>query len=220
MNNSNTLIIRHLGTQAYTPVWQSMRTFTDHRSPETPDELLILEHLPVFTQGQAGRAEHILNPHDIPVIQSDRGGQVTYHGPGQIIIYLLLDLKKREQGIRHLVCDIEKSIIRLLADYNIKAHHKDNAPGVYVDAKKIASVGLRVRRGCTYHGLSFNFNMDLTPFSYINPCGYADLSIVQLSDFVKNLDKTTVENQLIHYLAEQLGYSIHPSDARGLHEAA
>lgn len=214
------LYIRHLGKQTYEPVWNAMRSFTDQRNENTADELWIVEHSPVFTQGQAGKPEHILNAHDIPVIKSDRGGQVTYHGPGQIVIYLLLDLRRREQGISHLVCDLEKAIINLLAEYHIKGEHQEGAPGVYVEEKKIASIGLRVRKGCTYHGLSFNFNMDLTPFSYINPCGYQHLEITQFSDFTQNFNQSDIENKLIEHLATQLKYNIAIKPGRGLYEAA
>lgn len=197
--------IRHLGQQDYTLVWDAMRQFTDQRNSDTPDELWIVEHPPVFTLGQAGRPEHILNPHDIPVIRSDRGGQVTYHGPGQLVIYILLDLRQSEsgKGIRTLVCNIEKAIINFLAAYHIQGHCRAGAPGVYVKDKKIASIGLRVRRGCTYHGLSFNLDMDITPFTYINPCGYQDLQITQLVDYVKEYQRAQVEEQLISCLITQ-----------------
>jgi lipoyl(octanoyl) transferase len=202
-----TLIIKHLSLQPYEQVWQAMQNFTDHRSADTPDELWNVEHPPVFTLGLAGKTEHILNPHHIPIVKTDRGGQVTYHGPGQIVIYLLIDLKRREQGIRNLVCDIEKSIIKFLAEYNIEAQRKNDAPGVYVQDKKIASIGLRVRRGCTYHGLSFNFDMDLTPFSYINPCGYPDLKMTQFSELVSRYQRKDIESGLVHSLERQLGYN-------------
>ena len=200
------LIVKHLGQKSYDQVWQAMQQFTDQRSSDTPDELWVVEHPPVFTLGLAGKTEHILNPHNIPIIKTDRGGQVTYHGPGQIVIYLLIDLKRREQGIRNLVCDIEKAIIKFLAEYNIKAKRKENAPGVYINDKKIASIGLRVRKGCTYHGLSFNFDMDLTPFSYINPCGFPDLKMTQFAEQVSTKNKNDIETQLISHLIVQLGY--------------
>jgi lipoyl(octanoyl) transferase len=159
-----------------------MRTFTDERNEHSDDQLWFLEHLPVFTQGQAGRPEHLLDAHDIPVIQSDRGGQITYHGPGQLIVYTLLDIRRHHCGIRTLVSALENSIIDTLLHWNIAGTTDRNAPGVYVNQKKIASIGLRVRRGCAYHGLSFNVNMNLTPFQYINPCGYTQLQMTQLQD--------------------------------------
>ncbi len=196
------LDVKNLGLQEYTLVWHAMQEFTNERTPETPDELWIVEHPPVFTLGLAGREEHILNPHDIPVIRTDRGGQVTYHGPGQIVIYILLDLRRREGGIRNLVCDIEKAVIQLLAEYHIQGERRPNAPGIYVQEKKIASIGLRVRRGCTYHGVSFNFDMDLTPFSYINPCGYQDLQMTQLSELIPGLQKNVIKEKLVHLISE------------------
>jgi lipoyl(octanoyl) transferase len=204
---NSTLHVRRLNQQAYTQTWQAMREFTDARTADTPDELWLVEHPPVFTLGQAGKPEHILNAHNIPVINTDRGGQVTYHGPGQIVIYLLIDLRRREQGIRNLVRDIEQAIIDFLALYNIPGEIKSGAPGVYVADKKIASIGLRVRRGCTYHGISFNLDMDLTPFSYINPCGYPGLVVTQFADLVPNYQRQMIEEQLITCLAKQLSYN-------------
>lgn len=154
---------RRLGRREYTEVWREMQAFTDHRTPESADEIWLVEHPPVFTQGQAGKAEHLLDPADIPVVQSDRGGQVTYHGPGQLVVYLLIDLRRAELGVRQLVTLIEKSIIALLAEYGITANAEPKAPGVYVDGHKIAALGLRVRRGCSFHGLSLNVDMDLEP---------------------------------------------------------
>lgn len=184
MSSNQALQVRRLGILPYEPVWQEMRAFTDHRQPEAVDQLWCLQHEPVFTQGQAGKAEHILNPHGIPVVQTDRGGQVTYHGPGQLMIYLLLDIRQRGLGARSLVDLIEQSIITVLQSWGIEAALKPGAPGVYVDGAKIAALGLRIRRGCSYHGLSLNVDMDLTPFSYINPCGYAGLQAVQLKDLL------------------------------------
>ncbi len=178
--------LRFLGLQPYEKVWNEMREFTLSRQTDTVDEIWILQHEPVFTLGQAGKTEHILDAHDIPVIHSDRGGQVTYHGPGQLIIYLLIDVRRRKSGIRDLVNLIEQAVIRLLAEYDIKAETRPRAPGVYVDNKKIAALGLRIKRGCSYHGLSFNIKMDLTPFSYINPCGYAGLGSTQLTELLGN----------------------------------
>ncbi len=181
--------MRHLGLRDYTPVFEQMRAFTDARTPETPDELWLLQHPPVFTQGQAGKAEHLLMPGNIPVVQSDRGGQVTYHGPGQLVVYFLVDLNRRGYGIRSLVTRIEQAMVEVLALYGIAAYADRAAPGVYVDAAggqpgraKIGSLGLRVRRGCSYHGLSLNVAMDLEPFSRINPCGYQGLRMTQIAE--------------------------------------
>ena len=180
-------LVKPLGVQPYIPTWEAMQAFTASRSETTPDELWLLEHPPVYTQGQAGKPEHVLNPGDIPIVQIDRGGQVTYHGPGQLIAYLLLDLKRHKMGVRELVRRIEQSVIDVLASYDITAYGKIDAPGVYVNRlgveAKIAALGLRIRNGCSYHGLSFNVNMDLEPFSRINPCGYAGLQVTQLADY-------------------------------------
>lgn len=172
------LIVRQLGRQGYKPVWLKMQTMTDTRDDTVTDEIWLVEHDPVFTQGQAGKAEHILMPGDIPVVQVDRGGQVTYHGPGQQVIYLMLDIKRRKLGVRHLVTAMENAVITLLADSDISAYAKKDAPGVYVDEKKVCSVGLRIRRGCSFHGLALNVNMDLEPFQRINPCGYAGMEMI------------------------------------------
>lgn len=172
------LVVRQLGRQAYTPVWQKMQAFTDTRDGDAADEIWLVEHDAVFTQGQAGKAEHILMAGDIPVVNVDRGGQVTYHGPGQQVIYLLLDIKRRKLGVRHLVTAMENAVVALLADYHIKAYAKKDAPGVYVDEQKVCSLGLRIRRGCSFHGLALNVAMDLSPFSRINPCGYAGMQMV------------------------------------------
>lgn len=177
----NAPLIRHLGLTDYTPVWRAMQDFTNTRSAKTPDELWVLQHKPVFTQGQAGKPEHILDAHGIPVVQSDRGGQVTYHGPGQLVIYFLLDVRRRGFGVRTLVDLIENSVIAVLASYGVTAQLRKGAPGVYVGERKIAALGLRVRKGGSLHGLSFNVDMDLAPFSYINPCGYVGMEVTQLS---------------------------------------
>ncbi|MDF1683182.1 MAG: lipoyl(octanoyl) transferase LipB [Legionellaceae bacterium] len=190
------LIIRSLGTQPYSEIWNAMKKFTDERTIDTPDEIWLLQHPPVYTQGQAGKPEHILNPGNIPVVQSDRGGQVTYHGPGQLIAYVLMDIKRRNLGIRTLVCELERSLIRLLNTFDISAETQTGAPGVYVNHKKIASIGLRVRRGCTYHGFALNINMDLKPFLGINPCGYAGLNMTQLQDHAPKAHIDHVEAQL------------------------
>jgi lipoyl(octanoyl) transferase len=173
--------IRRLGIVAdYGETWQAMKDFTDQRDDATEDELWLLQHPPVFTQGQAGKAEHVLAPGDIPVVQVDRGGQVTYHGPGQWVVYLLVDLRRHSLGVRDLVDVIEQSIVRVLAQQGVSSQPRPDAPGVYVGGAKIASLGLRVRRGCSYHGLAFNLDMDLEPFSRINPCGYEGLNVTDL----------------------------------------
>ena len=171
-------IIRQLGSQSYRPIWQKMQEFTDQRTPETADEIWLVEHTPVFTQGQAGKAEHILAPGDIPVVQVDRGGQVTYHGPGQQMLYILIDVRRNKLGVRHLVNGLENCIVDLMADYDIEAYAKKDAPGVYVNEQKLCSVGLRIRKGCSFHGLALNVNMDLRPFGRINPCGYAGMEMI------------------------------------------
>lgn len=204
LQTANPLNVRYWPLTDYGVVWHAMRTFTDARTAETPDELWVVEHPPVFTQGQAGRREHILNPHHIPVVQSDRGGQVTYHGPGQLVLYVLLDLKRRQLGVKTLVCQLEQAIIDVLALWQIKAERKTKAPGVYVQEAKIASVGLRVRRGCSYHGLSFNIDMDLKPFTYINPCGYVDLTITQVKHLKPELGLSQVQALLIPCLTQRL----------------
>lgn len=173
--------MRWLGLVPYDDTFQAMREFTLARTPETPDELWFLEHPPVFTQGQAGKPEHVLAPGGIPVVQSDRGGQVTYHGPGQLVVYFLLDLERRGYGIRSLVTRLEQAMIECLAGYGITAVSRPDAPGVYVDGRKVGSIGLRVRKGRTYHGLSLNVAMDLAPFDRINPCGYQGLRMTQIS---------------------------------------
>ncbi len=177
------IITKHLGRQPYSPIWNKMKSFTLERDGETPDELWLLEHDPVYTQGQAGKSEHILNPKNIPIVQSDRGGQVTYHGPGQLVGYVLMDISRKKIGIRTLVKFLENILIETLNHYNIDAHLKCGAPGVYVNGAKIASIGLRVKNGRTYHGIALNINMDLSPFLGINPCGYEQLEMCQLADF-------------------------------------
>ncbi|MCB1604959.1 MAG: lipoyl(octanoyl) transferase LipB [Xanthomonadales bacterium] len=198
--------IKHLGFSEYEPVWRAMQEFTDSRDKDTTDEIWTVEHPPVFTQGQAGKAEHILAAGDIPVIQVDRGGQVTYHGPGQIVIYPLIDLKRHKMGIKALVHGIEEAIIQTLSQYDVYAQRRENAPGVYVEGKKVASLGLRVRKGCTFHGLAFNIRMDLEPFSRINPCGFLGLEVVQLSEFVNNVDFHQVQNELVDNLCNILKF--------------
>lgn len=179
---SRSVVVRQLGCMAYEPTWHAMQRFTQNRDADTADEIWLLEHPRVFTQGQAGKVEHILAAGDIPVVQVDRGGQVTYHGPGQLVAYTLVDLRRAGQGVRDLVTAIENSLIDLLGQYDVLAQAKPDAPGVYVGDKKIASLGLRIRRGCSFHGLALNVDMDLQPFQRINPCGYAGLQMTQLRD--------------------------------------
>lgn len=200
--------LNYLGLSEYEPVWRAMQKFTDNRTPNTMDELWIVEHPPVFTQGQAGKPEHILNSGDIPIIQVDRGGQVTYHGPGQIVIYPLIDLKRHKIGIKALVNGIEEALIQTMAHYGVEAKRKEKAPGVYVEGKKIASLGLRVRKGCTFHGLAFNIRMDLEPFLRINPCGYAGLEVTQLSELNNSIEFDKVQEQLIKHLCQILNFTI------------
>jgi lipoyl(octanoyl) transferase len=180
----NTPLLRQLGIRDYPLVWEAMQAFTRERSAVTPDELWLLQHHPVFTQGQAGKPEHILDPHHVPVVQSDRGGQVTYHGPGQLVVYFLLDVRRRGIGVRDLVDLVEQSVLEVLKGYGITAELRRSAPGVYVDGRKIAALGLRIRKGCSLHGLSFNIDMDLAPFGWINPCGYEGLEATQLADLL------------------------------------
>lgn len=197
-------VIRRLGLQAYAPVWRDMQRFTDERDAATPDELWWVEHPPVFTVGLNGKAEHLLNPDGIDVIQVDRGGQVTYHGPGQVVLYLLVDLRRRGLGVRALVNLMEQAVIALLADHGITARARQDAPGVYVDGAKIASLGLRVRRGCSYHGLALNVDMDLEPFRRINPCGYPGLAVTQLRDLGVTESQTGVGEKLLVRMVENL----------------
>jgi lipoyl(octanoyl) transferase len=200
------LSVRRLGLAGYEPVWRDMQSFTDSRDASSGDELWLVQHPPVFTQGQAGKAEHVLAPGDIPVIQVDRGGQVTYHGPGQIVAYPLVDIKRKGIAVREFVNRIETAIIDVLAHYGVKGERIEGAPGIYVSGDKIASLGLRVRRGCTFHGMAFNIDMDLEPFQRINPCGFAGLQVTQLSALTP-VDFQEVEDRLIDSLAQHLGYS-------------
>ncbi len=203
------LEIKRLGEADYAATLDAMRAYTDQRDSNSADQLWLLQHPAVFTQGQAGKAEHLLAPGDIPVVQVDRGGQVTYHGPGQWVVYLLIDLRRRHMGVRALVDLIEKSIVALLAEYGIDAAADPKAPGVYVDGRKIASLGLRVRRGCSYHGLSLNVDMDLEPFQRINPCGYTGLEVVSMAGLLPDatLDMDAIGERLLALLAEQLEHS-------------
>ena len=201
------LVVRHLGLADYLPTLEAMRRFTAERDESTPDEIWLLQHPRVFTQGQAGKAEHLLAPGDIPVIQVERGGQVTYHGPGQLVAYLMLDLRRKKLGVRELVTAMEQALVDVLAGYGIEAAPKADAPGVYVAGDKIASLGLRVRNGCSFHGLALNVDMDMAPFQRINPCGYAGLKMIQLRDLLEtapSLDE--VEQRLEPALRERLGY--------------
>ncbi|WP_405054199.1 lipoyl(octanoyl) transferase LipB [Thalassotalea psychrophila] len=188
----------------YEKVWHAMQDFTDTRDDTVDDELWLVEHPPVFTQGQAGKEEHLLMPGDIPVVKVDRGGQVTYHGPGQQVIYFMINLRRRKMGVRELVTLIENGIVNALAQYNIDAAAKPDAPGVYVDGKKIASLGLRVRKGCSFHGLAINVNMDLSPFLRINPCGYAGLEMIQTIDLNGPDNVAEIGNALVEQLQQLL----------------
>ena len=201
------LVVRQLGRKAYRPVWEAMKQFTEVRDESTPDEFWFVEHDPVFTQGQAGKPEHILNPGNIPVVQVDRGGQVTYHGPGQLVVYLLMDVRRSDSGPRAVVTAIEKAIIKLLADYGVDSFSKPEAPGVYVGEAKIAALGLRFRKMRSYHGLSLNLDMDLEPFERINPCGYQGQAVTQLADFIDKAEFRKVSDRLLQCLMDELGYN-------------
>lgn len=203
---TDSLHIRRLGLMDYESVWRAMQKFTDERDEHTPDELWLVEHPPVFTQGQAGRAEHILAPGDIPVIQVDRGGQVTYHGPGQIVAYPLIDINRLGLGVRELVKGIEQAIIDVLQSYGVEAQLVEGAPGVYIDGVKIASLGLRIRKGKSFHGLAFNVDMDLEPFQRINPCGFQGLQVTNLATFT-DVSMLEVEDRLVAGLSRILGYN-------------
>ncbi len=206
MNEMPPVLVRELpGLWPYEPVWRAMQAFTDARTAETTDEFWLLQHEPVFTQGQAGKAEHVLAPGDIPVIPVDRGGQVTYHGPGQIMAYVLVDLRRRGLGVRELVQRIEQAVIDTLAHWNIEAQRREGAPGVYVNGAKVAALGLRVRRGCSFHGLAFNAAMDLEPFHRINPCGYKGLAVTQVLDLGGPASLAVLQSSLVDELARQLG---------------
>jgi len=199
--------VRELGLVEYLPAWHAMQRFTNSRSAQTADEVWLLEHPSVFTQGQAGKPEHLLLPGDIPVVQADRGGQVTYHGPGQLVGYLLLDVRRLGFGVRELVSRIECSLVDLLASYGVEAAAKPDAPGVYVDGAKIASLGLRIRNGRSFHGLALNVDMDLEPFRRINPCGFAGLKMTQLRDLAGPVDFNEVLGRLRGQLVQHLGYA-------------
>jgi lipoyl(octanoyl) transferase len=213
-------LVRDLGRQPYAPVWHAMQRFTDARDADTADELWLVEHEPVFTLGQAGREEHVLMPGDIPVLHVDRGGQVTYHGPGQLVAYPLLDLRRLKLGVRDYVHRIEQAVIDTLADWNIAGARRDGAPGVYVNGAKIAALGIRVRRGCAFHGLAFNVAMDLEPFGRINPCGYAGLEVVAMADLGGPEGLDAVKPALLGHLAAQFGLALQPAPADGAALAA
>ena len=202
--SENTLIVRQLGRQRYMPIWQKMQDFTDTRDENTPDEIWLVEHESVFTQGQAGKDEHLLAPGDIEVIKVDRGGQVTYHGPGQQMMYVLFNLRRLKIGVRELVTWLEECIIESLAEYDIEAYAKADAPGVYVNDSKIASLGLRVRRGCSFHGLALNVNMDLSPFLRINPCGYAGMNMVQTKELEGPQNLQSAGEGLVKHMIKKL----------------
>lgn len=200
--------LRDLGRQPYEPVWRAMQAFTDARGEDTPDELWLVEHEPVFTLGQAGKDEHILFAGDIPVLHVDRGGQVTYHGPGQIVLYPLLDLRRLKIGVKEYVCRIEQAMIDTLSDWNIHAERRDGAPGVYVNGAKIGALGIRVRRGCTFHGLAFNIAMDLEPFQRINPCGYQGLQVTSMLDLGGPSGLDAVKPVLVAHIARLFGLTV------------
>jgi lipoyl(octanoyl) transferase len=204
---AHTLTVKWLGQQDYLSCWQAMQQFTHERTADTTDEIWLLEHPPVFTQGQNGKPEHILNPGDIPIVQTDRGGQVTYHGPGQLMVYVLIDLRRKQLNVRDFVTHLEQSIIDLLAAFTIDAYAKREAPGIYIAEKKIGSIGLRVKRGCTYHGIAFNVCMDLAPFNRINPCGFTQLKMTQFSALGGLKQPQEAGKQLINYLMKNLGYT-------------
>ncbi|GAB6264394.1 lipoyl(octanoyl) transferase LipB [Photobacterium sp. R1] len=206
VNVQRNLIVRNLGLKDYSVTYEAMHDFTADRDDDTVDEIWLVEHLPVFTQGQAGKAEHVLNPGDIPIFQSDRGGQVTYHGPGQQMMYLLLDLRRLKLGVRELVTHIENTVINTLSRFGVTSNARPDAPGVYVDGKKICSLGLRIRRGCSFHGLALNVNMDLSPFMRINPCGYAGMEMTQLAMFNGPTELADVQPILVDELVNLLDY--------------
>ncbi|KPV97749.1 Octanoyltransferase [Pseudoalteromonas sp. P1-9] len=199
------LIVRQLNRQDYEPVWQAMQHYTDTRDENAADEIWLVEHNPVFTQGQAGKEEHLLMTGDIPVVKVDRGGQVTYHGPGQQVLYVLFNLRRLKIGVRELVTWLEETVIDTLNDFGIKAYAKADAPGVYVDEKKIASLGLRVRRGCSFHGLALNIDMDMEPFLRINPCGYAGMEMLQTKQINGPQTLEEASSGLVKHLVKKLG---------------
>ena len=211
--NQPQIIVRELGFRAYVPTWQAMRRFTNERLPETKDEVWLVQHPPVYTLGVAAKTEHLLHPGDIPVVRVDRGGQVTYHGPGQIVAYPLLNLRRAGLGVKSLVGLLEQAVVDLLATYAIPAQTRANAPGVYVAGGKIAAVGLRIRNGCCFHGVSLNVSMDLEPFSRINPCGFPGLPVTQVADHNGPQDPRAVGRELARFLGRALHYSLEPAES-------
>ena len=211
MNDSNDiksrLVIREFGLNNYVPIYKKMCEFSANRQSETTDEFWVLEHNPVYTLGLNGHKEHILDSNDIPIVKVDRGGQVTFHGPGQLIIYLLIDVKRKKMGVRAIVTAMENAIIQMLHELGVHAFAKKDAPGVYVDQKKIAALGLRIKNGKSYHGLSLNIDMDLTPFNGINPCGYENLEVTQIKELIPNVDKSDIKTSLVQALMNELEYS-------------
>ena len=203
------LAVQHLGVADYESTWRAMQDFTAARAADTADELWFLEHPPVYTLGRNGKQEHLIDPGDIPVIPVDRGGQVTYHGPGQLVVYTLLDLARRRLGVQSLVHLLEQAVIDLLADYVVPAHRRDKAPGVYVDGRKIAALGLRVRQGRSFHGLSLNVNMDLEPFTRINPCGISDLKVTQLADLGIDINPDAAASRFRQHFETLLNNTTH-----------
>lgn len=207
MNQPADVVIKRLGLVEYEPTWRDMQAFTDRRDAQTADEIWLLQHPPVYTLGLNGNPEHLLAPADIPVINIDRGGQVTYHGPGQLVVYPMIDLRRQRIGVRELVSALEQSVIDLATNHGIEAQARADAPGVYVAGRKLASLGLRIRRGCSYHGLAFNIDMDLEPFRRINPCGFEDLEVTQLKDLGGPADLEQVAAELEQYLLKNLKYA-------------
>jgi lipoyl(octanoyl) transferase len=204
---SDAPLIRHLGLVPYEPTWRAMQRFTDERGPSTPDEIWLLEHPPIFTLGLNAKREHVKSAGDIPVLQIDRGGQVTYHGPGQLVVYPLIDLRRRELGVRQLVMALENAVVSYVAELGVRASGSREAPGVYVDGSKLASIGLRVRRGASYHGLAFNVTLDLEPFERINVCGYPGLTVTRLADLCDACDVESVARALTPHLLRHLGFT-------------
>ncbi|AZI13745.1 lipoyl(octanoyl) transferase LipB [Avibacterium paragallinarum] len=211
---TQSIIVRQLGIQDYQTIWHKMQAFTDNRDEHTTDEIWLVQHPAVFTQGLAGKPEHLLSQSEIPVVQSDRGGQITYHGLGQQIMYVLIDIKRlkaqgRDLNVRQLVTALEQTVVQTLADYGIEGYPKADAPGVYVDGKKICSLGLRIRKGCSFHGLALNIQMDLRPFLQINPCGYAGLEMCQMADFIPadEADLEKISPKLVAHFTQLLGYN-------------
>lgn len=213
-DTDNILVRRDLGLADYHETWQAMRRFTEQRRADTEDEIWLLQHQPVYTLGLNGKPEHILDSGDIPVVDTDRGGQVTYHGPGQLVVYLMIDARRRQLGVRDLVSRLEQSVIDFLAEHGIASEARQDAPGVYIEGKKIAALGLRFRKQGTYHGLSLNIDMDLSPFKGINPCGYRDIPVTQLKDHGIDMAIDEVADQLGAHLSRNLGYTIQNSSSQ------